>query len=417
MHNNRFLNRNLALGIINGIFFNLSLAFLSGTTILPLFISGLTDSRVIIGFFSTLQGFGWYLPQLFMGAYIAGRPLVLGYYNKISFLRIVLFASCLVLIFTIKNSNHSLLLIGFGLIIGLYAIASGMAGISFMEIVGKMIPTNKRGTLFGSRMFFGGLLAVLAGPVIKVMLDRWDFPLNFGYMYCISMVAIIMGLSSFAFVRELPSSSSITKPGFSRNLRKSLGLLKGDSNIRRLIISRYLTNAALLAIPFYIIMATDNLGISRPMAATYLSFERIGFLGLNILWAWLSNRISNKVVLKASTISAIIAPALALFSIYHNPGYFVYGLVFFFNGAALSGTNMGYINYLLEIANDDNRAMAMGLVHTLIAPTIFLSVLGGIIIEIFNLKVLFIVTLVCLIISYFYLTHLNEPVRSTGSEK
>jgi len=352
-----------------------------------------------------------------MGAFIAGRPLVLGYYNKISFLRIVLFACCLAIIFSIQDSDHSLLLISFGLLLGLYSIASGMAGISFMEIVGKMIPTNKRGTFFGSRMFFGGLLAVLAGPAIKVMLDRWDFPVNFGYMYCISMIAIILGMTSFAFARELPSSSTATKPGFKRNLRKSLDLLKQDSNIRRLIIARYLTNAALLALPFYIIMATDNLGISRPMAATYLSFERTGFLGLNLLWGWLSNRVSNKLVLKAATVCAIIAPALALYSLYHNPGYFVFGLVFFFNGAALSGTNMGYINYLLETADDDNRPLAMGLVHTLIAPTIFLSAVGGIIIELFNLKVLFIITFACLILSFLYIAYLKEPDRTAENQR
>jgi len=410
-NNGRYLGRNMALGIFNGIFFNLAAAFLSGTTVIPLFISGLTDSRIIIGAFSTLESFGWYFPQLFMGALIAGRPLVLTYYNKLSFSRAILFAAAISLVFLIDDSNHYLLLIGFGCLFGLYAIASGTAGIAFMEIVGKMIPTNKRGTLFGFRMFFGGLLAVLAGPIVKYMLDRWEFPVNFGYLYILSLITIILGLAVFAFARELPPPVLKTKPGFKDNLAKSLLLFKNDVNIRRLVFARYLTNTALLAMPFYIILATEHLGISRPLAATYLSFEKVGFLGLNILWGWLSNRISNKLVLKVSTIFAILAPALALYSSYHYPGYFIFGLVFFFNGAAMSGTNLGYINYLLEISDDDNRVLSIGLIHSFIAPAIFFSAIGGILIELFTIKILFIITFIGLVSSYLYISQLKEPVR------
>jgi len=401
----------MTLGIFNGVFFNLAAAFLSGITVIPLFISGFTDSRILIGAFSTLESFGWYFPQLFMGALIAGRPLVLTYYNKLSFSRVIFFAAAISLIFLVKDSNHRLLLIGFGCLFGIYSITSGMAGIAFMEIVGKMIPTNKRGTLFGLRMFFGGLLAVLAGPIVKYMLDRWQFPVNFGYLFFIALITVIMGLAIYAFTRELPPPVMKTKPGFKDNLAKSLSVFKNDVNMRHLVFAMYSTNTALLAMPFYIILATEQLGIPGPLAATYLSFERIGFLGLNLLWGWLSNRISNKLVLKVSTIFAIMAPALALYSIYHYPGYFIFGLVFFFNGAALSGTSLGYINYLLEISNDENRVLSIGLVHTFIAPTIFFSALGGLLFELFSIKILFLVTLIGLSLSYIYINQLKEPVR------
>jgi len=407
----------MTLGILNGIFFNLVAAFLSGATVIPLFISGLTDSRIIIGAFSTLERFGWYFPQLFMGALIAGRPLVLTYYNKLSFSRAFLFAAGVSLLFLINDSNHYLLLIGFGCLFGLYTITSGMAGIAFMEIVGKMIPTNKRGTLFGFRMFWGGLLAVLAGPVVKYILDRWQFPVNFGYIYIITLITIILGLVVFAFTRELPPPVLKTQPGFKDNLAKSLLLFKNNVNVRRLIFARYLSSTALLAMPFYIILATEHIGISKPLAATYLSFERFGFLGLNVLWGWLSNRISNKLVLKVSTIFSIIAPALALYSYYYYPGYFIFGLVFFFNGAALSGTHLGYINYLLEISNDDNRVLSMGLVHSFIAPAIFFSAIGGILIELFNIKILFIVTFIGVVFSYLYINQLKEPVRAEAENR
>jgi MFS family permease len=405
------LGQNMTLGILNGVFFNLAIAFISGATIIPLFISGLTNSNIIIGAFSSLEAFGWHFPQFFAGALIAGRPLVLGYYNRISIVRAITFASAISFIFIIKNSNHSLLLVSFGVLFTVFSLASGLAGISFMEIVGKMIPASKRGTFFGMRMFFGGLLAALSAPLVKKIIGSFSFPVNFGYVFIISLVAVIIGLSCFALIKERPLPLEKSKPDFKTNLSGGLKLLRNDSNIRHLVIARLLSNAILLASPFYVIMAHKMLGISRALAATYLSFEMVGYLGLNFLWAWLSNRVSNKRLLEISTICALVPPILALVSLVKNPGYFIFGLTFFFNGAVLSGTSMGYTNYLLEIAPEDSRPISVGLVHTIIAPTVFLSSIGGLILEISNFWVLFGITLILLIISYLYITYLKEPAR------
>lgn len=409
---NPHLRRNLTLGIINGVFFNLALAFLSGATIIPLFVSGLTGSSVLIGIFSGLEDFCWYLPQLFGGALIIGRPLVLGFYNRLSLVRILLFSAVVISIFAINPTHPGLILLGFGLLFGLYSVASGFAGISFMEIVGKMIPTNKRGTLFGMRMFLGGLLAALAGPIVKIIIESRSFPVNFGYLYLLALLVIAFGLASFALVKERPKPLAGIGTSFKTNLIGGLAILRNNRNIRRLISARVLTNSYLLASPFYIIMATSHLGIPRPTAASYLSFEMIGYLGLNIVWARVSNKISNKFLLKLALLCALVPPVLAFYAYHHYPGYFVYGLVFFFAGAAISGTSMGYLNYLLEIVDEASRPVAIGLVHTLIAPTIFLSGLGGLIIKLLGYPALYVITAICLIYSLINILHLNEPTRA-----
>lgn len=409
---NNHLGRNLTLGIVNGILFYWALAFLSGSTVFPLFLSGLTDSRIIIGAFSTLEDFGWYLPQFFAGAIIAGRPTVLGYYNKISIVRILIFGSCVSMIFVIGNSNHALLLLLFGLLFLAYSVASGMAGISFMDIMGKMIPTSRRGTLFGMRMLFGGLLATLSGPLVKRILDHWEFPINFGHLYILSFAGIFLGLLVFAFIKEKPAGSP--PQSYMDNLKAGLELYKNYHNLRRLIWARYLSNTYLLAAPFYIIMAIESLGISRPMAGTYLSFEMAGFLGANLLWAWISNKKSNRLVLMLASLCALAAPVLAIIASYHNPGYFIYGLTFFINGAAVGGINLGYNTYLLEIVDDSNRAMAVGLFHSLIAPTVFTAAIGGLIGQFVSLRILFYITVLFLILAFWNILRLIEPDRKNA---
>jgi len=134
-----------------------------------------------------------------------------------------------------------------------------------------------------------------------------------------------------------------------------------------------------------------------------------GYLGLNFLWGWISNHVSNKRVMRLATVFSLIPPVIALFSLYENPGYVIFGLTFFFNGAAASGTGLGFLNYLLEIGPEENRPILIGLVHTLVAPAAFMSVVGGLIIESVGLKMLFILTFLCLVISYFYISRLKEP--------
>lgn len=407
-----YCRRNMVLGVINGILFNLAGAFVHSGTLIPLFVAGMTDSKILIGLFSTIESFGWYFPQLLSGAIVSSRVKTLWLYNRMAVFRIFCFAGIVALTLFMGDDRPTILLGGFGILFIAYSISGGMAGVPFMEIVGQTIPINKRGTFFGLRMFFGGLLAVLAGPIAKHVIDTYDYPTDFGVLFSMAFVCITLGLASFSIAKEYPRPIATADKKVLDNLRAGLALWRNDINIRKLVISRVLSFFYLMAMPFYVIVATDKLGISKAMAATYLSFEMVGYLGLNFLWAWLSNYISNKQVMRWATICSFVAPSIAIISLYANPGYFIFGLAFFFNGAAVAGSGMGFLNYLLEIADIKNRPISIGLVHSLIAPGALISVAGGLVIELFGMTAMFATTLACLIISYIYVGQLREPARA-----
>ena len=56
--------RTFLLGVTNGVLFNLAEALIGGTTVLPMFISELTASKVLIGLSGTMGNAGWLMPQL-----------------------------------------------------------------------------------------------------------------------------------------------------------------------------------------------------------------------------------------------------------------------------------------------------------------------------------------------------------------
>ncbi|MGW8145233.1 MAG: MFS transporter, partial [Anaerolineales bacterium] len=59
------LRFNFVVNVFDGAFFGSALGFASFFTVIPLFVSRLTDSAVLIGLIPAIHAVGWQLPQLF----------------------------------------------------------------------------------------------------------------------------------------------------------------------------------------------------------------------------------------------------------------------------------------------------------------------------------------------------------------
>ena len=92
------LKYNLFVNLVDGGMFGLGWGFGSMGTMLPLFVSRLTNSALIIGLIPALHGVAWQLPQLFLANKIARlrryRPLVmlLTLHERVPFIGLALVA-------------------------------------------------------------------------------------------------------------------------------------------------------------------------------------------------------------------------------------------------------------------------------------------------------------------------------------
>jgi hypothetical protein len=72
---------NFFVNVIDGGFFGLALGFASFSTVIPLFVSTLTDSAILIGLIPAIHVVGWQLPQLFTAHRVAQqkryKPMVM----------------------------------------------------------------------------------------------------------------------------------------------------------------------------------------------------------------------------------------------------------------------------------------------------------------------------------------------------
>ena len=395
----RYFKRNFFLGVSNGILFNLAFAFTSPSTVLPLFMSKLTTSRILIGLASTLESMGWFLPQILMAVATLHYPNQMPFYRKTALLRGGSFALFTLCIFLFGGKDPLFLLLSFFVFFTIYAMSGGLAGVAFTHIVGKTIPQHRRGSFLGMRIFFGGSLAVLGGIVVRKLLNQYQFPNNFGVIFLFACVLIMIALLSFSLVKEPKTYARLEKGSLKDNFLKGIRIFKEDRRFKQLIITRVLIGTYMMGLPFYVIFAREVLEAPQGMVGIFLSFEMAGYVLSNLLWGNLSNRVSNSLVLFLTALTSALAPTLLLSTrILHLPlGSFF--LIFFFMGATNSGAIIGGTNYLLEISPEKERPIYIGFMNSLVGPTVFLSAVGGLIIQLTSFTLLYLILLITAILA------------------
>jgi MFS family permease len=410
-------SRTFLLGVINGVLFNLAEALVGGTTVLPLFISNLTDSKVLVGLAGTMSQAGWYMPQFVVAGFIEHVKRKKPVYVWAGVVRLASIWVLAILVPLLAGSQAGLFLAGFFILYSVYTLGAGVAGISFMDIVARAIPANKRGTFFGARLSFGGALSALAGIVVRGVLDSSPFPDNYAVLFVSAAAVVTAAIISFSLVHEPDAVVNETRMPFGRFLRRGPNLLRTDRSYRTFLIVRVLLNVWSMALPFYILYAREEMGLDPGAAGVLLSIQMIGFVVSNLLWGSLSNRTGNRIVLVLVSAVAVVAPLLAILSSRCTAlgDTWCIGTVFFFLGFTLSGISLGQTNYLLDVSPEAERPTYMGFMNTLLAPILLLSTLGGFIIERTSFETLFLSVIGAAGVALVLSLRLHEPRIAVAS--
>jgi hypothetical protein len=412
----RHLRRNFILGVLNGALFQLSNAFISPFLVLPLFVRYLTGSHILVGLVPSIQDAGWFLPQLVASRYIQHRPQKKVYYSATAIVRILSWGLLTLALFTLGGNRPLLLGIFFSLLV-VSSFASGVAGIPFLDIVGKTIPVTRRGSFFGGRNFFGGILAFGGGFIIKYALDQsgYPFPINFGFLFTLSFLALSVSL--FLFTQVVEPVGPVHEGGVAllQQFRRALKIVEKDSRYRGFLFLRLCLMATQMATPFYILYARERLGIPGGMVGLYLSGMTVVSVGSNLIWSRISDRQSNKLLLQIVSILGFTVPLSALF-IPHlsgllspkNLGY-LFSVVFLLLGSYSAGVEIGNINFLLEISPAAERPIYLGFINTILGMALVASAVGGVIVEVAGFDVLFSLTLAFYALAIGFSLALRDP--------
>mgnify|MGYP002639603182 CR=1 FL=1 len=381
--------RNFAGGIWHGAFLALGNSLTRPTTVISAFIAELTGSTVWVGGLSTLLTVAGTLPQLFVARWLAPKRRKMPYLMTAIYLRVASWGVLAWLIHLIGADHPDLLAWSLVGLLAIFYAGGGLGNIPFTDIVGKVIPLPRRGAFFGGREALAGPLSIGAALLAQRILEKMTYPDNYALLFGLAAALLAVASLGFWVVREPDSDVKDTLP-------KPWSAYWSDvahaaRNLKPLVITELLTGFSLMALPFYVVYAKEDLG--APLAAAtgwYLVVQVGGGVVSNFLWARLVDRKNSRFMLFICALTAMLTPLLAIFLA--RWGWIALLPVFFLAGATFNGRRVGFQTALLEIAPDTERGTYAGINATLSLPIAFLPLLAGVLLKSISYPTLFWVT-------------------------
>lgn len=368
------LRHNYIVNITDGAFFGLALGFASFVTIIPLYVSTMTRSPLLIGLIPAIHNVGWQLPQLFIANRVSQQRrykpmlLLISTQERLPFLALALLA-----LISPRLTSQTALLLTFILLIW-QALGGGFTATPWQSMIAKIMPPDRRGTFYGIQSAAANLLATGSAVAAGIILTGFDTPVDFAICFLLASIAMLFSWLALAGTRE-PESPPVTLPDstlpFSQRL---IAILKRDKNFRWFLAVRMFSQFALMGFSFYTVYAVTVLGMSEMTVGVMTGILLGAQILANPLMGWLGDRYSHRLVMLGGLLAASLSGLLAWFA--PHPNWFF--LVFLLAGIANVAVWTIGLAMVLDFGSLPERPAYIGLANTLIAPaTILAPLLGG----------------------------------------
>jgi MFS family permease len=384
--------------VLHGFFLSITTTIAEPSIILPLIVNYFSGSSLVVGIFSSLLKGGAILVQLFAAFGAQSYPKVMPHLRFVFAARFTawfLIGLCIYL-FGEKHPTLTLWCIGAGLFV--FSFSAGFGAIYFNELLGKVFSHRYRGRVFAQRQFMAGVGAVISGFAAGVILETFEAPLSFAYLFMVSALMMGFGVVAFALIEEPEKRNvSVKEERFRTFIRNALGLLRSDAQLRRQIRTYLFAYAHLFSLPFIILDAEAKLGIGGMQVGYLLTIQIVGGMLSNLVWGRMAASGAIRPIIYSAFAGFIAANALALFagSLWH------YGVLFFFIGAAIDGMRLAFSNNILVIAPEEKRPVYIALQSNLTSFGLFFSIPGALILQAFGYGALYFFTISLLFAGLF----------------
>ncbi len=394
---------NFTVNILDGAMFGMALGFASFSTVIPLFISSLSDSAILVGMVSAVHVLGWQLPQLFIAPWLARKtyfkPLVMVFtlQERLPFLGLAVVA------FLIPSIGKTWGIVLAFLMLTWQAIGGGFTANPWQLMIHKIIFPEVLTTFFGIQAAAMNLLAAVGAVFSGMLLDRIPYPHNYALTFLIASFWLAISYAFINATREPKGEISSTESATSSLWKSIVTILKTDPNFTAVLGVRILGTFGMMGASFFSVYAVNQLGASKTEAGILTSVLMISSVAMNLLLGWLADHWSHRKVLEigvvAMFLSAILA-ALAPSSTWFYP-------VMFFTGVSNTAMWTIMMAYVLTFGEERQKPLYVGMANTLITPFTFSApILGGWLANLFGFPATFWssagAAILCLIILHFF---------------
>lgn len=364
---------NFFVNVIDGGFFGFGLGFASFSTVLPLFVSNLTDSAILIGLIPAIHVVGWQLPQLFTAHWVAQqkryKPMVMFFtiHERLPFLGLAAVS------WFIPNIGPKVALLLTFLLLVWQGFGGGFTATAWQCMIGKIIPGDRWGLFFGFQSAAGNLLASVGAVIAGLVLEAYEPTSGFTMVFLFACAAFVISYLAISFTREkstTPVTSSTERAVFWKDLR---AILKRDVNFRWFVVVRILAQLGTVGFAFYTVYVVRYYGVDEATAGILTGLLMVTQTLFNPIMGWLGDRWSRRGVMAVGMISAAVSAGVALWAPSVGWFYLAYALA----GNAYVAVWTIAMAMTLEFGQEHEKPSYIGLANTLIAPTAFIIPLFG----------------------------------------
>jgi len=370
----RHLRYNITVGMIDGGMFGVALGFASFGTILPLFVASMTDSATLIGLVPAIHAAGWLLPQLFTASHTSRlrrykrTVLKLTIHERLPFLGFAIVALLLP-----RIGLQAGLILTF-LLLTWQGLGGGFTANPWVSMISKIIPSDYRGTFFGTQAAVANLFISGAAIGAGYLLNYYVAPFNFAVCFFIAVTFFTISWVFLASTREPTDNEKIIDEHPTPFWQGASRILKRDTNFNWFLIARTLSQFATMGFAFYIVYALRHFQMDEITAGFLTATLTISQTVANAGMGWLGDKIGHRAMLiigaAAATLSSFlawIAPSLAWFF-----------PIFVLTGFANVSVWTNGMTMTVDFSGEEERPFYIGLAQTLTAPaTMIAPLIGG----------------------------------------
>ena len=340
--------------------FMVAVGLVSQVTLVPLFVSKLTDSPLAIGALAAVFQLGW-LPQLVAAGYYERssnkRRWLIGF-SLLERLPAVALAVCALIATSVATP----------VVLGLVylsrfgqTVLSGPAAAAWLDYVARAVPEGRRGNFLGVSTTLGNLggavLAALAAPLLE-----W-LPFPYGFAACFALGALILLVGSVPLFGVVDPPGPPPRPGqtWRDQLADLAVLLRADEPFRRFLSGVSLATLGTMGTGFVVVYGVVRHGASDEEAARYTAALLVGQVVANLLLGALADRRGLSSVGRATALAGVAMGGLVLLA----PDAAWLTIAFVMLGVSYSGIMLARLAGPMSFAPTDRRPTYIALTSAL----------------------------------------------------
>jgi len=369
-------------------FLAITIVFTEINTVIPSLILKAGGNEILLGFLtSILVGFP-FITKFFFAFFLHSRPrkkpfLLIGIYVRTISLFSIGFITG-----NAKDINDALMITIIFVLMGFFSVGGAFAGISYVDVLGKTVLESKRRLTMSVKQFISAISTLVFGFAARYVVSGFDYPKNYSYMFLIAGSALLIASFGFWKLKEEKIEKKIEKIQLKNVFNIIKDLNKKDKNLFFYIIFLNLSAFSQTTIPFYIAYAKNGFGLTGQEVGNYMIFQVIGMIVATPIWYFISKRGSFKRIIKNCLILASITPLYALLSMNFGINFFIF--TFLLTGFSLSARKIAVEGLLIEISQDNNRALYSGISGAFSIVSALFPILSGILISFLGYNFIFI---------------------------